>query len=1097
MSLWSLVKRSLGFYWRTNVGVLLTAVVSTAVLTGALVVGDSMRYSLGRMVKMRLGRTQLALVGGNRLFTARLADKLQAELKASAAPVLQLRGLMSNSDGTRRANRIDVFGVDARFYEIGPGENPFGTKWAEGIVLNEPLAAKLGVGAGDEVVLRIDRPDVMPRDIPLTPDSDLSIAFRLTVRQIAGEQSFGRFSLQANQVAPANAYAPIGWLQDKLELDGRANMLLLADNKENALTTEKANTAVKQYWDLGDAGLEVRRLERQGAFELRSRRIFIDEPLGAAALSATTNSVGILTYFVNELRLGDRSTPYSTVAAMGRAENLDLIPADMQDDEILINRWLADDLVAKAGDIIELTYFVLGPMRKLQEKQSRFKVRAIVPIAGAAADAELMPDFAGLSDVDNCRDWEPGIPIDLDKIREKDEDYWDQYRGTPKAFVTLKAGQDMWSNRYGNLTAVRVPLSGESEQTLAAKLLEQVDPALVGLFFQPVRSQGMQAGQGSTDFGQLFLGFSMFLVISALLLTGLVFVFGVESRSEQTGVLLAVGYSPKLVKRLLLLEGGVLAAAGAIVGSAVGLLYTSGMIYGLATAWRTAVSGSQIYFHAEATTLFAGALAGIVISLLAIWLTLRKQVSRPARELLAGNLEWHFAGAKPTARRRTGLWVAALAAVGAMVLLIVVATGDSSAAAGAFFGAGALLLIAAIALSQALLRMIGSGLGKPMASLAGLGLRNSTRRSGRSLAVIGLLACGIFLVVAVGANRHDPSAEAHRRDSGTGGFALYGESAVGVLHDLNSGSGRETLGLSGSNLEGVDVVQLRVRDGDDASCFNLNRAQQPRLLAVDPEQLQIRGAFGFREAVAGAKREDQWALLNRDEGEDVVPAIGDYATVIWALGKSVGDQLQYTDEKGRAFKVRIVGTLRNSILQGSLIIAEDDFIERFPSDSAGDRAEAAAAELSDGLQDFGLELTPTAQRLAAFSAVENTYLSIFQLLGGFGLILGSVGLGLVVLRNVLDRRGELGMLRAVGFGRGALKQMVFYEHGGLMVGGLVCGVVTALVAVGPAVASPGAHVPYLSLALTVAAIGISGLIWIRIATVIALSGKLLDALRNE
>jgi ABC-type antimicrobial peptide transport system permease subunit len=598
----------------------------------------------------------------------------------------------------------------------------------------------------------------------------------------------------------------------------------------------------------------------------------------------------------------------------------------------------------------------------------------------------------------------------------------------------------------------------------------------------------------------------MFLVISALLLTGLVFVFGVESRSEQTGMLLAVGYSPKLVKRLLLLEGGVLAVAGAIVGSAAGLLYTRGMIYGLATAWRTAVSGSQIYFHAEATTLFAGALAGIAISLLAIWLTLRRQVSHPARELLAGNLESQFVGAKPTARRRTGLWVAALAAVGAVVLLTVVATGDSSAAAGAFFGAGALLLIAAIALSQALLRMIGSGAGKPMASLAGLGLRNSTRRSGRSLAVIGLLACGIFLVVAVGANRHDPSAEAHRRDSGTGGFALYGESAVGVLHDLNSESGRKSLALDERGLEGVQVVQLRVRDGDDASCFNLNRAQQPRLLAVDPEQLQIRGAFGFREAIAGAKRQDRWALLNRDEAEDVVPAIGDYATVIWALGKSVGDELQYTDEKGRPFKVRIVGTVRNSILQGSLIIAEDNFIERFPSedgyrvfliDSAGDRAEAAAAELSDGLQDFGLELTPTAQRLAAFSAVENTYLSIFQLLGGFGLILGSVGLGLVVLRNVLDRRGELGMLRAVGFGKGALKQMVFYEHGGLMLGGLLCGVVTALVAVGSAVTSPGAHVPYLSLALTVAAIGISGIIWIRIATVIALSGRLLDGLRNE
>jgi hypothetical protein len=308
-----------------------------------------------------------------------------------------------------------------------------------------------------------------------------------------------------------------------------------------------------------------------------------------------------------------------------------------------------------------------------------------------------------------------------------------------------------------------------------------------------------------------------------------------------------------------------------------------------------------------------------------------------------------------------------------------------------------------------------------MASVAGLGMRNSTRRSGRSLAVIALLACGIFLVVAVGANRHDPWAEAQKRDSGTGGFSLYGESAVGVLHDLNSERGRESLGLDGRGLEGVEVVQLRVHDGDDASCFNLNRAQKPRLLAVEPEQLQSRGAFALRDVSEGADRNEGWLLLNRDEGADVVPAIGDYPTVVWALGKSVGDEMPYTDEKGRAFKVRIAGTLENSILQGSLIIAESNFVGRFPSeqgyrvflvDSPVGGPKAAAEGLSAALQDFGLELTPTAERLAAFNAVENTYLSIFQLLGGFGLILGSVGLGLVVLRNVLDRRGEFGMLRA-------------------------------------------------------------------------------------
>ena len=112
-------------------------------------------------------------------------------------------------------------------------------------------------------------------------------------------------------------------------------------------------------------------------------------------------------------------------------------------------------------------------------------------------------------------------------------------------------------------------------------------------------------------------------------------------------------------------------------------------------------------------------------------------------------------------------------------------------------------------------------------------------------------------------------------------------------------------------------------------------------------------------------------------------------------------------------------------------------------------------------------------------------------------LLGSFGLGLVVLRNVLERRGELAMLQAVGFNKSALKRMVFYEHGGLVVGGLACGVIASLVAVSPALKSPGAEIPYFSLLFTIAAIAASGLIWIRVATAFALSGKMLEALRNE
>jgi putative ABC transport system permease protein len=779
-----------------------------------------------------------------------------------------------------------------------------------------------------------------------------------------------------------------------------------------------------------------------------------------------------------------------------------VVPRDMKDDEIIINQWLADDLGAEVGDSLELTYYVMGLSRKLEQQSSSFRIREILPMEDSAFDPDLMPDFPGLSDVDNCRDWDPGIAIDLDKIRTKDEQYWDEYRGTPKAFVTLKAGQGMWANRYGNLTAVRYPTTNHSQGDISQKILTAVDPASVGLFFLPVRELGNKAGGGTTDFGQLFLGLSMFLIMAALILTGLLFVFGVENRSEQIGMLMAVGLSPKQVRRLLLIEGGVLAVFGAIIGTAVALLYTKVMIYGLATIWRSAIAGSQIEFYAGTSTLFIGAFGAVIVSLLAIWFTLRKQLSRPARELLVGALRWQYFKAKRSSKARAGFLIAALAFTGAVLLLVLMGTGDSGSASGAFFAAGALLLIAGLGVSHSLLKTAAGRWNRAFVSLVGLGLRNTTRRTGRSLAVVGLLASGIFLVIAVGANKKNSLAESHRRDSGTGGFVLYGESTIPVLYDLNTSSGRESMRLDDGTLDAVQIVQLRVHEGDDASCLNLNRAQMPRLLGVQPEQLQKRGAFSFRKVIEGAEKQNAWELLNRNLGDNVVPAVGDYATVYWALGKSVGDEIEYTDEKGRQFRLRLVGMLNNTILQGSLLISEKEFVSRFPSDEGyrlflvdtdQSQAEALSDMLTLRLSDFGLELILTTQRLARFMAVENTYLSIFQLLGGLGLILGSIGLGLVVLRNVLERRGELAMLQAVGFNKSTLKRLIFDEHSILMLAGLTCGIVAALVAVGPVLWTQAARIPY----LLIAAIGGSAVLWIWMATTFALGDKLIDALRSE
>lgn len=1105
MSLWTLVRSSLVFYWRTNVGVFLAALVSTAVLVGALAVGDCVRESLAVRAASRLGKTELAVVGQNRFFRVALAEKLAAELNTTVAATLRVRGMISNAEGSKRVNRVEVLGVDDRFFELGGGGNPFGGDWSECAVLNEALAARLGAGAGDEVVVRIEKASIMPRDVPLAPGSDLSLAFRLAVKGVSGADEFGEFGLQANHVSALNVFLPIGWLGDKLGRRGRANMLLAAGRAEDEVTVEKANAAIGKVWELADAGLEVRVLEDQGTVEVRSGRIFMEEHISEAALDAGEGAVGVLTYFVNELRLGEKATPYSMVTAGGGA-----IAADMADDEIVINRWLADDLRAKEGDLIEIAYFVLGPMRKLVEQQSAFKVRRIVAMEDKALDRELMPAFPGLADADNCRDWEPGIEIDLDKIRERDEDYWDRYRGTPKAFVTLSAGQQMWANRYGNLTAVRYMRGQSSESQIAAGLLKSVEPASVGLYFEAVRRRSAEAAGQGTDFSQLFLGFSFFLIVSALVLMGLVFVFGVESRSEQVGTFLALGFRGKLVRRLLMAEGGALAVVGAAAGTAVGTLYTKGVLYGLSTVWRSAVSGSRIGFHVRPLTLFFGGLAGVAACLVAVWVTLRRQVRRPAKELLSGQIACSPFGSRPGDRGDMWLVAAVLLWVVSMLVTRWLGSSDRISVSTSFFVGGVVMLAAGVSFSsyllkrKGMLKVRGFARVRPVRSVRELGFTNAKRRSGRSLAVVVLLGCGIFLVIAVAANRHDVLAGAERRDSPTGGFTLYGESSVGIVHDLTSAAGRKAVGLA-DEVGWFGSIQMRVRDGDDASCFNLNRAQRPRLLGVDRALAALK-AFKFVEVMEGREVSEGWGLLEDSEGPDVVAAVGDYATVVWGLGKSVGEELEYTDEHGNAFKLRIVGMIADSILQGSLVISEDEFVKRFPSedgyrvfliDAAGEEAEQIGMGLSRGLRDYGLEVRPTVERLAAFKAVENTYLSIFGVLGGLGMILGSVGLGLVVLRNMLDRRAELAILRAVGYTRGTLKRMVIYEHAGLLAGGLACGVVAALVAVAPALRSPGAQVPYLSLALMVAAIAASGILWVWLATTLAARGQMLAALRSE
>jgi ABC-type antimicrobial peptide transport system permease subunit len=216
------------------------------------------------------------------------------------------------------------------------------------------------------------------------------------------------------------------------------------------------------------------------------------------------------------------------------------------------------------------------------------------------------------------------------------------------------------------------------------------------------------------------------------------------------------------------------------------------------------------------------------------------------------------------------------------------------------------------------------------------------------------------------------------------------------------------------------------------------------------------------------------------------------------------DKVRYDDQPSVRF--RVVGLLSNSILQGGLMVGEADFVKLFPQiggyryfliQSPPGEADQVAQVLEDKLGDQGFDAVSSNHLLAELLAVQNTYLSTFQSLGALGLLLGTFGLATVQLRSVLERRGELALLRAAGFRRSRLAQMVMLENAVLLFGGLATGIFAALLAVLPHMLIGGATVPLRDLIFMLAIVLLVGFTSSFVAVRATLKAPLLSALRGE
>lgn len=1137
-----MVNRSLLFYRSTMFLLALGVAAATAVILGALLVGDSVRGSLSGLIVDRLGRIEQVMVAPW-FITQAVADRLGKSKDFPSgweAPVPAILFPKSSAEYTKekkthRAGSILVAAIDESFWKMQDGTAPPSMQGRQ-VILNQALADELHVSVGEEVTLRLPVEQSVPSDSPLSRrDENTQGLTRLKVVAIIPNQGLGQFDLRASQKPPRDAFVPLELVQRTLKRDQQINALFLARKTTSSASTARDLPQSKILSEkllegaeltLEDLGIRIERITKKfpesetsdsepaktiyDYYHITSDQLLLP-PESSNAIQkklGPDQCQGILTYLANNLEKEETNqegkegkklfATYSTVTAIDSGATFSLRDVlapngneKLRENEAVINQWLADRLGLKVGDTLHMSYYLPETSHGKQvEAEWKGKVVGIAPLTEPKTewtkrrspvfdkaptpfnDPNFTPEVPGFTDQASLQDLDLPFPLKLDPTKEDDE-YWKRHHLTPKVYISLAEGEKLFGSRFGKVSSLRVSVdAAPSVESLSELLLPELrkSAANQGLLPIPIRAQQLAAASGTTPFDALFLSLSFFVIVAALILVSLLFRLGVEQRSDQWGLLLALGWQRWQVRRLLLREGILVAVIGAILGIALGFGYAKLMMLGLSGWWVGAVSVPFLQFHATSFSVVLGAVLGVATAWGTIWwasLALRRV--EPLR-LLRGKFE-SDSNSSSNSKKSKGSWLTWIAIGSAVLGLLLIPLGwtlTGEEQAGAYLGTGMLVLVSCVIACYLRLRSPMRGAkGSDTLTMRGFAVRSATRNPLRSTLAIGLIAVSSFLVLAISLFQAKPT------ESASGGYAILAESSQPIIQDLGDQAyQREILGPKQASLTNVTVESIRLRPGDDASCNNLYQAMEPRVLGLPRRFMEAdakrdaKKRFPWASHAKVESEEEQtsyFALLNRPgdgSREKPFPVVLDMNTAMWSLhrGVSMGEVFSFEFD-GKEIYFQTVGLLKNSLLQGYLVLGEQNFVKAFPEingyqfylvDTGSESIERTSDLLEDGWGDEGLDAVPSASILRQLLGVQNTYLSAFQALGALGLLLGTFGLAVAQTRSVIERRSEIALLQSLGFSRKRVNRLLMSENASLLLLGVLIGGGCALVAILPA-----------------------------------------------
>ena len=1012
----------------------LSVALSTTILSGALFLGDSVKLTILTLGKEKIGNSRYIINSVNINKMLPPIYQLEDYTDVHFVPILKLPARSLINDSGLSLEHFNAYAVDEAYFN-NYHENYEISKVNKGeAVINEYLADQLNIIVGDNVQFRCGYFSNLSPSFSFYGDTQEIFVKRVKISKIIPNRGSGRFSTTVNQGIEPLILFNLCEFQEKLAVLKKVN-LYLAGGKTSL---DNLHEIINSAFCLSDFGFNIKEFSNQWKL-LLSEQLFITPGMLSNIKDAVPECYTVFSYFINSAEYSSKTSPFHFIVGLDRKFLIDQYNLTLADNQAVINEWIVEDLNIKDKAEFILDYFITTNNQKLVNSTNTLIVKDIKPISFFTSFKGLIPDFPGLSGKATCNEWDPSIPINLDKVRDKDEEYWNDWGFTPKILITYSKAKDLWSTEQAVATGILIPSTVNFNQ-LDKKLTKTLTQSEKGYFIEDYIDRVSTSGNNSINFAELFIGLSFLLIVATVCLLIFIVQIFYTARKDEIFILKATGFSRKKIVRIYLIEILFFTFPGIIMGVCLGLVYNYFLMNGLTTIWYEAARLDTVVMYFSVKNILIGAISSLAINIFAAFCVINKIIRKivtPTKPKKAksknGQIKYSILSAS--------ILILLLLSLAILYYYKIV---DSSVAV--FFIAGGLLLLLFPVLAIIFIKLAIIKRQKSF-SIKHFILGSINYNLSRTVSIILITSLSVFMIVSIGGNKLITNTTNSQVGTGRYEISINTAQAISPQQDNYSESWQ---------IPDSKILPIRIKEGDEASCLNLNQVRNPRIAGVDSKILSSELRFKIVEEV---QKGAGWEILDSQLPNRNIPAISDKGVLKWSMGLRTGDSLDIKAEDGQIYSLVFMSALSSSIFQGSVLISEENFLKLFPSSKGYNRflidlpdsenSQDSVKILKRILRSYGPVVRNSIDILDEYYSVQNSYISIFFQLGLMAVIFAVAGISILLLKKIQEERNEISIQRVIGFRKRMVFKQLFAENFITILYGIFAGVVSSIIALLP------------------------------------------------